>query len=208
MGTQERKLRERERRRQAILDAAESLFFEMGLEKSTMDMLAEKTELSKGTLYLYFASKDQVYYAIHVRAKKLLCQYLAEAALKKGTGLQQVLAMGQAFLNFAKTYPNYFRAMAFYDLPGGSVAEEPWATEAHLYGLQGIDYCVRALKTGQKDGSIRMEIEANSMALVLVAQLKGLVMLMQSPPLGGAAEFNPAALEATMFDLVRAGLSR
>jgi hypothetical protein len=74
--------------------------------------------------------------------------------------------------------------------------------------LQGIDYCVRALKAGQKDGSIRSEIEANSMALVLVAQLKGLVMLMQVPPLGGAEEFNPAALEAAMFDLVRAGLSR
>lgn len=207
MGTQERKLREKERRRQAILDAAEALFFEQGLEKSTMDMLAEKTELSKGTLYLYFASKDQVYYAIHVRAKKLLCQYLAEATDKDSPGLQQVLAMGRAFLDFAQSYPNYFRAMVFFDLPGGARAEEPWASEAHFYGLQGIDYCVRALKAGQKDGSIRAEIEANSTALVLVAQLKGLVMLMQAPPLGGP-ELNPAALESALFDLVRTGLSR
>lgn len=60
MGTHERKEREREHRREDILDAAQHVFFEKGLPTATMDEIAEIAELSKGTLYLYYKSKEDL----------------------------------------------------------------------------------------------------------------------------------------------------
>ena len=57
MGIHERKEREKEHRRDEILNAAQKVFFEKGLQSATMDEIAEAAELSKGTLYLYYGSK-------------------------------------------------------------------------------------------------------------------------------------------------------
>ena len=54
MVTARRKEREKEQRRNEIVDAAEKLFFEKGYEGVSMDDVARDAELAKGTLYLYF----------------------------------------------------------------------------------------------------------------------------------------------------------
>lgn len=64
MGTKERRMREKKRRRQQILEAAKTHFFEKGFMAATMDKIADSVELSKGTLYLYFKSKEELSDAI------------------------------------------------------------------------------------------------------------------------------------------------
>jgi AcrR family transcriptional regulator len=51
-------------RRSQILDAAEGVFTRKGFDEARMDDIAGKTGLSKGTLYLYFKSKDDLILAI------------------------------------------------------------------------------------------------------------------------------------------------
>jgi AcrR family transcriptional regulator len=51
-------------RKVQILNAAESVFTKKGFDEARMDDIAEKTGLSKGTLYLYFKSKDDLIIAI------------------------------------------------------------------------------------------------------------------------------------------------
>jgi AcrR family transcriptional regulator len=53
-----------EERKQQILDAAEDVFTQKGFDDARMDDIAEQTGLSKGTLYLYFKSKDDLIIAI------------------------------------------------------------------------------------------------------------------------------------------------
>ena len=72
MGTSERKERERKRRKNQILNAAISLIEEKGFDKTTMDEIAEQTELSKGTLYLYYNDKASLFQAIKKRALQYL----------------------------------------------------------------------------------------------------------------------------------------
>ena len=61
MGLEERRKREKEGRRKAILKAARKLFFEKGLQSITVENIAKVAELSKGTVYLYFNSKEEIY---------------------------------------------------------------------------------------------------------------------------------------------------
>jgi AcrR family transcriptional regulator len=61
VGLEERRKRERENRRNAILKAARKLFFEKGFRIVTVDSIAKRAELSKGSIYLYFNSKEEIY---------------------------------------------------------------------------------------------------------------------------------------------------
>ena len=51
-------------RKNQILNAAEDVFNQKGFEDARMDDIAEETGLSKGALYLYFKSKDDLIVAI------------------------------------------------------------------------------------------------------------------------------------------------
>jgi AcrR family transcriptional regulator len=51
-------------RKSQILNAAEGIFTKKGFDEARMDDIADETGLSKGTLYLYFKSKDQLIIAI------------------------------------------------------------------------------------------------------------------------------------------------
>lgn len=61
MTFQDRRSREFARRGQDILAAALSLFGSDGWEDVTVDQIAQKSEVGKGTIYKHFASKDEIY---------------------------------------------------------------------------------------------------------------------------------------------------
>jgi AcrR family transcriptional regulator len=61
LGLEERRKRERENRKSAILKAARRLFFEKGFKTVTVESIARKAELSKGSIYLYYNSKEEIY---------------------------------------------------------------------------------------------------------------------------------------------------
>jgi AcrR family transcriptional regulator len=67
MGIQERKEREKERRRQQIIVAAKRVFSNKGFNKATMEDIAKESELSPGTLYLYFKNKEELYASLSLR---------------------------------------------------------------------------------------------------------------------------------------------
>ena len=49
-----------EERKEQITEAATKVFAEQGFDKARMDDIAAEAKLSKGTLYLYFKSKDAI----------------------------------------------------------------------------------------------------------------------------------------------------
>ena len=57
---------DKEARRQAILDAAERLFSEHH-EMANVAAVAQAAGLAKGTVYLYFQTKEEIYLALHLR---------------------------------------------------------------------------------------------------------------------------------------------
>jgi AcrR family transcriptional regulator len=61
MGISQRKERERAERRTLIMACAKELILERSADKVSMMDIAERAELSKATLYLYFPSKDVLF---------------------------------------------------------------------------------------------------------------------------------------------------
>ncbi|WP_434046331.1 MULTISPECIES: TetR/AcrR family transcriptional regulator [Sorangium] len=59
-----RKEEQKEERRRFIIDAAWRLFQETPYPEVTMAQVAERTRLAKGTLYLYFTTKEELFLAV------------------------------------------------------------------------------------------------------------------------------------------------
>lgn len=59
-----RKERERILRRTEILGAAMDVFSEKGFSRATLEEIAERAEFGKGTLYNYFANKEELFEAV------------------------------------------------------------------------------------------------------------------------------------------------
>jgi AcrR family transcriptional regulator len=51
----------KEERRQAILETALTVFAEKGYRGTTVDEIARRLQVSKGSVYLYFSGKDDIY---------------------------------------------------------------------------------------------------------------------------------------------------
>ena len=61
-------------RTEGILHAAIKVIAQRGLEKATMEQVAEEAGISKATIYLYFKNKEDLYYhCVMTRFEKIMC---------------------------------------------------------------------------------------------------------------------------------------
>ncbi len=117
MGIQERKEREKEHRREEILNAAQRVFFEKGLQTATVDEIAEAAELSKGTLYLYYKSKEDLYLAVMMRGMEILYNMFNRIASSQEPTVVKIVNMAEAYYEFFQKHRNYFRMFYFFQNP-------------------------------------------------------------------------------------------
>jgi AcrR family transcriptional regulator len=93
-----------EARREEILDAAYGVFGEHGFTRTKLDDVARRAGVSKGTLYLYFDSKDTLFREM-VRAKILPCIVEGEELLRthQGTARELLVALMRRMWSVVRT---------------------------------------------------------------------------------------------------------
>jgi TetR/AcrR family transcriptional regulator len=184
MGIVERREREKQERRNAILDAAEVVFAEKGLHNATMEDIARQAELGKSTIYLYFKCKELLYFGLDLRGCRIQIERFREAFRKNDNGLSRVMAIGEAYFNFAFEYPVYFRAKTqagrIDPKLTDSFADDPLSPEFQkaIYAVQKI--LVDAIKSGIEDGSIGKNIDPLKTAIILWSVSNGMIEVLMN----------------------------
>lgn len=209
MGIAERKAREKERRRNEIIDAAERVFFSKGIANATMDDVAEEAELSKGTLYLYFKSKEDLYMAINLRGTLILKSMFEEAVSKHEKGIAQTRAVGEAYFDYYRRYPDYFNAMLYYESTEmDSTDQDSYAYECMMEGKNTLAVLIKAIEAGIADGSIRPEIDPVKTAIILWGQSTGIIQLaaLRGEALKFVYDVDAEELVTYCFDLITKSL--
>ena len=102
MGIKERKEREREYRRKQIQKAANELFMERGFSSTTMEEIANRAELSAGTIYQYFPNKEELYASLNLIHASFTLEKVQEVANNSTLSVEEKIiglkdAMYQAF---------------------------------------------------------------------------------------------------------------
>lgn len=116
-----------ESKRQEILVAASSVFLEQGYERTQMAHISERAKCSKGTLYSYFASKDELFFAVVIGSTEEGTQGVfgdieLGAAGQAAAGAGEILlAFGTRFL--ATLYAPRYQALRRLALSEGASAE-------------------------------------------------------------------------------------
>ena len=88
---------DKEERRQAILDAAEKLFVRHPERMANVSEVAESAGLAKGTVYLYFASKEEMLLALHERhTGAFFKRFMALMESGKPLGFDEIFEVAQA----------------------------------------------------------------------------------------------------------------
>lgn len=96
-----RREREKQELRQAILAAAQELFFAHGYEGLSMRLVAEKIGYTPTTIYLYFEDKDDLLFAVMDQAYDRFTTDLENAYRSTDDPLPRLHNLGYAYIRFA-----------------------------------------------------------------------------------------------------------
>jgi TetR/AcrR family transcriptional regulator len=173
----ELKEREKEQRREYIIDAAEKLFFSKGYDNVSMNDIADAVEMNKATLYLYFENKDALYFAIVLRGVRIMNRTFQEKIAQKTTGIEKIGASGEAFLKFNARYPHYYRMFRVagsgrFDASRSEDAAEVARLSSDIFVMMG-----KAVATGMADGTIRKGLDPTIVAIYLAVASEAVVNL-------------------------------
>jgi TetR/AcrR family transcriptional regulator len=178
MGIKERRVREREARREEIINAAEKVFFGKGLAEATMDEIAEAAELSKGTLYLYYKSKEDLYLGVTMRGMDIMFDLFERAVTAPEPVLKRIANLGEAYYEYFEKHRDYFRMFYFFENPQYHSQVSPEMLEQCKESDQRVWGLVKDLiQTAIDEGMLHEGLDPMEVGVMLWSNSNGLMRL-------------------------------
>ncbi|MBI5505281.1 MAG: TetR/AcrR family transcriptional regulator [Deltaproteobacteria bacterium] len=175
-----RRTREKDARRQSILDAARAVFLEWGMSASTMDQIAQRAELSKGALYLHFSGKQELCLALLVDVSRSLVEVLKTADHPAAPALpafERLERLIDAYYGFYLRRPDYFRLLFVVEHPSFKTSvSDALRTEWTELGKEALELLSGVIEAGIAQGSIQ-SCDPWTTAVALWTSLTGVIVL-------------------------------
>lgn len=176
MGVTERREREKQNRREEILETARELFYSRGYEKTRMVDIAERLELSKGTVYLYFKSKEELAYEVLLAALDLMGALLLQ--VEESRGSERVLdRLRSIALGYVTFFQEHYREFHLVQVLEGALYErlnDPDRAPEFYGRLNRIRNLVtEAIRRGLDDGSLRGDLQPELSAATYMITVDG-----------------------------------
>ena len=181
--TSSRRQKEKEDRKEAILAAAREVFFEEGIRRATVEAIAARAEVAKGTVYLYFDTKETIVAHLLLEGLDVLGERLAKAYDEStpASAEARLRRLAAAYLDFFQKEQDYFRLLMAFDRGHFQEAVDADVYEMILHrSLRGLHWVVRAIQQGRESGEFASG-EPKQTAGMLWAALNGALILISHP---------------------------
>jgi len=175
MGTAERRERQKAELRDQILAAAAAIIARDGFDALTMRKIADAIEYSPATLYLHFASRDEIALELVRNGFEALVRHMMPAAAETDP-LARVYAIGRAYLEFAQAEPQTYRLIFMEDERFASPIMLQLKNDASNPGDTAIDFLVTTVRELLERGIFR-PLPAEMIAALLWSSLHGIAAL-------------------------------
>ena len=178
MGIKERREREKDARREEIIKAAEKVFFTRGLAEATMDDVAQASELSKGTLYLYYKSKEELYLAVAMNGMEIMHNMFKDAISTDEPSIKHISNIGRAYFRFFDEHREHFRTFYFFESPqfltqvSGEMLQVCAEQDKRVW-----DTVVTPIRRAIDEGMLHKELDPLEVGVMLWSNMNGLMRL-------------------------------
>lgn len=203
MGTQERRAREREARKRAILEAARELVREHGFGGATTRQIAQRCELSEATLFFYFSSKDEIFVSLLQEASEFWTRGLDAILDAEGSAEEKLVEVWRFFGDVQRKHPEYVHVSTYLAHPRSTNSVDSGVRDA-LARSTGENFKRLADLLGELDGVDNPRLAAD----VLWSSFLGLMVLRQGRANLDAPDHPTDAELADALALLTSGLSR
>lgn len=163
-----------QKRTAQILEAARKVFAKKGFYKARMDDIAQETQVSKGTLYLYFKSKDAIITALLDRLFGDEMRDLSALQHAEGSARERLLRFMDLMLVDMENWLNIVPVV--YEFLGLIFRNKTVQKAFRQYLRNYISLAVPLIEEGIANGEFR-PLDATEVALVLGALFEGTIML-------------------------------
>jgi AcrR family transcriptional regulator len=162
---------EKELYKNQMIDAAERVFYQNGFENSSMNEIAKESNFTKRTLYKYFASKDDLLFAVLNKGFLQFLTFMKAEISRAERGFDQFHAAIFAYYQFYKNYPETLQLLRYISQ---SQAEASDSAQRFVDLKKDIMLeVIRTIETGQRDGSIRADLDARQTTYSITFVLMG-----------------------------------
>jgi TetR/AcrR family transcriptional regulator len=202
--TAQRREEEKELRRRSILSAAATAVAEKGFDAITMGDIAKQARLSRGLVYFYFQDKVDLLNALAHEGMQELVSSFGAAVEAHEVGIDQIRAIGRAYVRFAHEHPVLFEALARFETRELDPEEAEHHEAAMMYvSNQTLRLMVEAIEHGRADGSIRPTLEPHKTAVTLWGFIHGMIQVgsMKGAMLEAQYGFDMEALMDHAFEM-------
>ena len=193
MASAERRAREKENLRRAILDAARELFATEDYKAISMRRIAEKIEYSPTAIYLHFKDKDEILGQLILEGFAMLSERLE--ALHIADPIERLRKGGKVYFEFALLQPHYYRIMFQQD--SKPLMED--YQEKNAMGPDCFGFLLKAVIEAMNAGKFDTRQSEIVTAHVLWSNLHGAVSLALS---GHLCHMMPDHLQDAFFEAV------
>lgn len=178
MSSEERRKKEKENRKNSILKVARKLFFERGFKSVTVDLIAEKAEVSKGSIYLYFDSKEEIYTQILISANIERHKEMENFTKQEGTPSELLLSFARNYVDFFLDNNELFRILMTFMLQSENMnlTEEQNAQLIHTTN-ENVIAISDILQKGMNSGEFIPDIDARQLRNAVWGMLNGIISL-------------------------------
>lgn len=161
------KEREKEQRRNDIIDVAEKLFFDTDYDKVSMDDIAKEIGLGKGTLYLYFKNKESLFYAVALRGMHILNKIHLKSLNLEVDGIDKLHALIQGYYDFTWKNPEYFQMLCHAASNPSSLTDNEYTKNFTELALSNIQISAKILEECMVEETVRRDLNPTEMAIFL-----------------------------------------
>lgn len=175
---EKRRRREKEIKKGAILKAARKLFFEKGFKSVTVESIAKKAELSKGAVYIYFKSKDEIYSQILLNDIDKFHERVVDLFKGGGMASDMLFQLSQVYVDFFLKDRELFRILITFMLHANH-SNLPEDLQTHIIRSTNktIDIIEKIFQYGIESGEFSPSINVRRIRNALWGFLNGIVSL-------------------------------
>lgn len=208
METLTRRERERQTRKDEIVAAAERVFCQKGFEGASMDEIAKEAQFTKRTVYQYFLNKEDLFYAVRLKGRRQLFQYLKAAIERGSTGFERIHLAAEAYYQFYRDHPDILRLMNYTEQIGANEEANPRRQELLQFGRDMFVEFAEVIEAGKADGSIRDDLDAKIAAPAIAFVLNGFFHMLAEvgEAFTGILDLNPEGFVRFTLSLIDSAL--